>query len=59
MENGHVNYSTVNYNGGYPIDTTALFTCDYGYSLSGSDSSICQTSTDWNEQPPTCNLGKN
>ena len=40
----------------YYTDTMASFSCNPGYSLSGSDSSICSTSMGgiWNEQTPSC-----
>ena len=44
-------------NQGYPVDTMATLTCNYGYSLSGSASRICETSGDWEQPTPNCNLG--
>ena len=43
----------------YYVDTMASFSCNHGYSLSGSDSSICQTSEGgtWNKQTPSCIQG--
>ena len=43
----------------YYVDTMASFACNFGYSLSGSDSSICQDSEGgtWNEQTPSCIQG--
>ena len=38
----------------YSVDTVATFSCNPGYSLSGSSSSICQDSGTWDPQPPTC-----
>ena len=40
----------------YYVDTLAYFSCDPGYSLSGSSSSICQTfgGGTWNPETPTC-----
>ena len=32
----------------------ALFSCDVGFSLSGSSSSICQDSGNWSQETPTC-----
>ena len=38
----------------YHVNTMATFSCDNGYSISGSDSSICQDSGIWDPQTPTC-----
>ena len=43
--------------GKYLEDTTAYFECYLGYSLNGSESRICQSSGNWSQQTPTCNLG--
>ena len=45
-------------NGKYTVDTVVSFTCNYGYSLSGSTSRTCQTSGNWDEEMPTCNQSK-
>ena len=42
----------------YPVDTVATFSCNHGYSLSGSTSGTCQTSGNWNQATPTCNQSK-
>ena len=42
---------------GYPVDTVASFICNNGYNISGSPSSICQSSGNWNQQTPICNQG--
>ena len=62
VANGEVTYDVLRLNGSYPVNTVATFSCDSGFSLSGSISSTCQTSTAWifgNLEPqiPTCNLG--
>ena len=44
-------------NEGYPVYTMASFTCDHGYNLIGINTVICQTSRDWNQQPPNCDQG--
>ena len=43
----------------YYVDTMASFSCNPGYSLSGSDTSIYQDSGGgtWNQQTPTCIQG--
>ena len=38
----------------YAFDTVAKFSCKSRYALQGSASSTCQTSTNWNPPPPTC-----
>ena len=58
LSNGRVDYNTSAVNGRYPVDTSASFTCNSGYTRSGSSSSICQNSGGWNEYEPTCNKGK-
>ena len=42
------------------MDTMASFTCNDGYFLSESDSSVCQDSGGgtWNLQTPTCQPSK-
>ena len=44
----------------YYVNTMASFSCNPGYSLSGSDSSICLMSEGgtWNEQTPACIQGQ-
>ena len=37
-----------------PMDTTATFMCNPGFSLVGDFSTICQTSGSWSQQTPTC-----
>ena len=60
IENGQVIYNASGVTSGdvefYYVDTVASFSCNPGYSLSGSDSTICQTSEGgtWNEQAPSC-----
>ena len=45
-------------NGEYPVDTMASFSCSSGFSLSGSESTVCQMSGHWGQQSPMCNEGK-
>ena len=54
--NGQVAYSNATVDGGYPVDTVATFSCNSRYSRSGSSSRTCQTSGNWNQETPTCNL---
>ena len=58
LDNGRVNYdqSVVYRFFGlkYPVDTVPTFSCDAGYTLSGSELSICQNSSTWNQKTPTC-----
>ena len=59
LPNGEVNYTTMEENGRYMLDTVATFTCDSQSNLSGFNSSTCQASNNsahWNPEPPTCNL---
>ena len=42
----------------YPIGTVATFSCQSGYSLSGSSTRTCGSSGSWTSQSPSCNLGK-
>ena len=50
LENGQISYNDTKVNNEYHVDTVATFTCNYGYSLSGSESG------NWNKETPTCNL---
>ena len=43
----------------YTINTTASFRCNHGFSLSGSESSTCETSRNWSHQTPICEQGNN
>ena len=69
--NGHVDYAipyqemypSAHYwettgSGRYPFDTVASFSCNEGYSLSGNEEITCQTSGNWNMDPPECNARK-
>ena len=47
LENGDTAYNESDINGEYPVGTMASFSCSSGFSLSGSDSSICQMSGHW------------
>ena len=58
LPNGRVSYNRGAINGRYPVDTVTSFSCNSGYSRSGSSSRICQTSGDWNQQTPKCNKNK-
>ena len=54
LENGKISY---NEPPGHFVDTVASFSCDYGFSLSGSSSSTCENSGSWNHQAPACRQG--
>ena len=41
----------------YPVNTSASFRCNHGFSLNGSESSTCQTSRKWSQQVPLCEQG--
>ena len=62
MANGQVNYNqqqVINLmNERYHIDTVATYTCNDGYSLSGSESNTCQASGNWEHDLPTCESNK-
>ena len=53
--NGGRTYNKNAVGGRYPVDTVVTFTCNSGYSLSGSSTRKCQTSGHWNNNSPTCN----
>ncbi|XP_078598028.1 sushi, von Willebrand factor type A, EGF and pentraxin domain-containing protein 1-like [Branchiostoma floridae x Branchiostoma japonicum] len=44
--------------GGNSYGDVATFTCDSGYSLSGSATLTCQADTTWNGASPTCTAGQ-
>ena len=54
LENGLVNYTTSPVKGRYLVDTVASFSCDLGFYLNGTNSAICETSKQWNNETPTC-----
>ena len=56
LENGEVTYTMPEENGRYSIDTVANFSCSTQANLTGTQSSTCQASGNWNPQIPTCNL---
>ena len=56
LANGAVNYDASPVNGGYPEGTTASYSCNYGYSLSGTRTRTCHNSGNWDQQQTaTCN----
>ena len=61
---GHLGNGTISYNkqpltnGQYPVNTSASFTCNTGYAISGDMNITCQASGHWNHSPPTCVYGK-
>ncbi|XP_035690033.1 CUB and sushi domain-containing protein 3-like [Branchiostoma floridae] len=44
--------------GGNSYGSMATFTCDAGYSLSGSATLTCQADTTWSAASPTCTIGQ-
>ena len=59
LANGQIQYNaSLASNAEYPVDTLASFTCNHGYTISGSSLSICQPSGNWNHQPPICGESK-
>ena len=56
LSNGQVSYSTNVVSGRYTVDTVANFSCNHGYTLSGSSSRICQTSGNFESPIPICSL---
>ena len=57
--NGGRTYNRNSVGGKYPVDTVVTFTCNSGYSRSGSSTRKCQTSGNWNSNSPTCNKSNN
>ena len=56
LQNGEVEYdSTAVSDNRLIVGTRASFTCQGGYSLSGSNSSTCDNSGHWSESTQTCN----
>ena len=58
LSHGHITYSKSELNLGYPVGTGADFTCNQGYSRSGSSSRTCQTSGNWNGKTSSCRQSK-
>ena len=58
LSNGKVTYSKDENGVRYYVGTKATFSCNSGYSRSGSSSRTCQSSGNWNGQTPTCNESK-
>ena len=54
-KNGQI--SPLGHNGVYHEDNTVFFSCDYGYKLTGFNSSTCQADGTWEPQPATCTQG--
>ena len=55
LSHGSISYSTSG--SSYGLDTVATFTCNSGYSRSGSSSRICNNQGHWTKSNPTCNRG--
>ena len=59
LPNGQINYNDSQAtNMAYPVNTRASFTCNFGYTLSGLSSSICQPSGNWDQETPICGESK-
>ena len=57
LSNGKVSYDRDPTDDGlYPVNTTAIFTCNSGYLQKrfSATSSTCQASDTWSHQTPTC-----
>ena len=54
LPNGEVDYNESPINGQFFEGTTAMFSCNLGYSLYGDDSTTCLASRSWSEERPTC-----
>ena len=59
LANGGITYSISPLNGRYRVHTVASFTCNSGYSISGSSTRTCQMSGNWDQQTPICNESNN
>ena len=55
--NGQVNTQASLLNGRYPYQATISFSCDSGYTRTGSSSAICLDTGTWSHAPQTCNIG--
>ena len=56
MSNGQVNYNKAAENGGYPVNTHATYSCNYGYRSIGGPRT-CKSTGSWNLWffiPPGC-----
>ena len=49
IENGNLMYSY-----GTVFDSIAVYYCDLGYALNGSDVRYCQVNGEWNGTEPAC-----
>ena len=58
LSHGDVDYDNDAVDGGYPVDTTASFSCDSKYDKKGSSSITCQTSGSWSDDTPHCKKSK-
>ena len=57
LANGEVNYDRSLENSMYPENTTASFSCNYGYKLTGNRSSICKVAV-WIDLNTKCEQSK-
>ena len=42
------------YTTGISVGSTAIYTCDYGYQVMGSDTLTCNNYGEWDTDPPIC-----
>ncbi|XP_060561264.1 P-selectin-like [Ruditapes philippinarum] len=48
----HIDHGSVN----TTFESRAIYECDIGYTLNGSQTLICQLDGTWDSEPPTCNV---
>ena len=49
-ENGDIGYDTIQ----HYYTSRAIYSCNSGYMLEGSDTRMCQRNGEWSGTPPTC-----
>ena len=49
-ENGDIEYDTIQ----HVYMSRAIYNCDSGYMLEGSDTRMCQRNSEWSGTPPIC-----
>ena len=57
LVNGQITYDPLLLNNQHPLDSVASFECNYGYNITGPNSSTCETSGTWSQQSPMCIQG--
>ena len=60
LNNGQVSYSNEpsEVDGKYPFATVASFSCNIEYYVSRSEEATCESSGNWNMDPPECKPSK-